>query len=73
MDFKNFNESRGYLSMKKIQKFAQRLRDNVFRRLEVQRRNYEISWPEGIAITCDSYAPVFSQTRSDRHIRRYSM
>ena len=27
--------------MKKIQKFAQYLRDNVFRRLEASRRNYE--------------------------------
>jgi ribosomal protein L18E len=27
--------------MKKIQKFAQHLRDNVFRRLEASRRNYE--------------------------------
>jgi ribosomal protein L18E len=27
--------------MKKIQKFAQHLRDNVFRRLEESRRNYE--------------------------------
>jgi hypothetical protein len=27
--------------MKKIEKFAQHLRDNVFRRLEASRRNYE--------------------------------
>jgi hypothetical protein len=31
----------GYLSMKKIQKFVQYLRDRIFRRLEAPRRNYE--------------------------------
>jgi hypothetical protein len=31
----------GHLSMKKIQKFTQHLRDNVFKRFEAPHKNYE--------------------------------